>query len=78
MSELWRTNWFEGKEMSAVRSLDGGARDFFLCVLGYVIASCYRAGQLCFSHGIYDAEQNALKVVAKDGGPIWNRKWTRL
>ena len=62
---LRRADFFEGKEMSALRSLDGGARDFFLCVLGGAVAGRRRAGRLHLSRGLRDAEPDALKFVEK-------------
>src|ERR1019366_8514378 len=64
MSKLRRTNWFEGKEMSALWSLDGGARDFLLRVLGGAVTRRRRAGRLHFSRGLRDAEPDALKKMA--------------
>ena len=58
--------------MSALWPLDGGARNFFLCVLGGAVAHRHRAGRLHFSHGLRDAEPDALKKMATLPGASWN------
>jgi len=51
--------------MSALRLLDGGARNFLLYVLDCAVAHRYRADQLHFLRGLLDAQPDALKMASK-------------
>jgi hypothetical protein len=73
MPRLRRANFFEGKEMSTLWPLGGDARIRVLFFLDRVVAGRGRADGADFLHGLHDAEQNALKVLAKNGDPIGNR-----
>jgi hypothetical protein len=74
MPKLRRTIFIEGKEMSALRPLDGGAGNFILSILGCVVAYRRRADGAHFLYGLHDAEQNALKSGDLAGEPLLQRR----